>query len=242
MTAITFDVARTLLAREWGPGDEVVVTRLDHDANIRPWVIAAERAGATVRWLGLRPRHRRARRRAPAAHRAHPAGRGHRCVQPASAPAPTSPRIARAAHEVGALVYVDAVHLAPHAPVDLGALGADLLACSPYKFFGPHLGVLAADPACSRRCGPTSCCPRATWCRSASSSARCPTSCWPASRAAVEFAEALGRWTPSRRTSGAAGPACSTARPHRAGDRARPPGAAYARPSCSPSTDWRRPR
>jgi cysteine desulfurase family protein (TIGR01976 family) len=145
MTSLTFELARTLSA-SWGPGDEVVVTRLDHDANIRPWVRAAERSGATVRWLGFDPGtaelddvsvvlNERTRLVA---------------VTAASNLFGTRPdvvRIADAAHQVGALVYVDAVHLVPHAPVDLRVLGADLLACSPYKFFGPHLGVLAAAPA-----------------------------------------------------------------------------------------------
>jgi cysteine desulfurase family protein (TIGR01976 family) len=149
MTQLTFDVARTLAqdpARPWGPGDEVVVTRLDHDANIRPWVIAAERAGATVRWLGFDPETAELdditqlltdRTRLVA-------------VTAASnllGTRPDVPAIAGAAHAVGALVYVDAVHLAAHAPVDMSELGADLLACSPYKFFGPHNGVLAGDPA-----------------------------------------------------------------------------------------------
>lgn len=144
MTALTFDVARTL-ARSWGPGDEVVVTRLDHDANIRPWVVAAERAGASVRWLGFDPTTCELddldtvlteRTRLVA-------------VSAASNLVGTRPDVAAItarAREVGALSYVDAVHLAPHAPVDRAALGADLLVCSPYKFFGPHLGALAADP------------------------------------------------------------------------------------------------
>lgn len=145
MTALTFDLARTL-ALAWGPGDEIVVTRLDHDANIRPWVVAAERAGATVRWLGFDP----------------DTGElddldtvlGERtrliAVTAASNLLGTRPDVAdltSRAREVGALSYVDAVHLAPHAVVDRAALGADLLVCSPYKLFGPHLGALAADPA-----------------------------------------------------------------------------------------------
>ncbi len=144
MTALTFDLARTMAAG-WGPGDEVVVSRLDHDANIRPWVIAAERAGATVRWLGFDPETAELddvttvlseRTRLVA-------------VTAASNLLGTRPDVAAvtaAAREVGALSYVDAVHLAAHASVDRAALGADLVACSPYKFFGPHLGVLAADP------------------------------------------------------------------------------------------------
>jgi cysteine desulfurase family protein (TIGR01976 family) len=145
MTQLTFDFARTL-SRAWGPGDEVVVTRLDHDANIRPWVLAAERAGATVRWLDFDPDTAElddletvltTRTRLVA-------------VTAASNLLGTRPdvrAISDTAHEVDALVYVDGVHLAPHSPVDLAALGADFLGCSPYKFFGPHLGVLAASPA-----------------------------------------------------------------------------------------------
>jgi cysteine desulfurase family protein (TIGR01976 family) len=145
MTALAFDLARTLGAT-WGPGDEVVVTRLDHDADVRPWVLAAQAAGATVRWLGFDPETTElddvatvlsSRTRFVA-------------VTGASNLFGTRPavrEIADAAHEVGALVHVDAVHLAAHAPVSLTELGADLLTCSPYKFFGPHLGALAAAPA-----------------------------------------------------------------------------------------------
>ncbi len=144
MTALTFDLARTL-AQGWGPGDEVVVTRLDHDANIRPWVIAAERAGATVRWLGFDPVSGELDDVATVlSERTRLVA-----VTAASNLIGTRPdvrSIAAAAHAVGALVHVDAVHLAAHARVDRVALGADLVACSPYKFFGPHLGVLAADP------------------------------------------------------------------------------------------------
>ena len=144
MTQITFDLARTF-AQGWGPGDEVVVTRLDHDANIRPWVIAAERAGATVRWLGFDPET------AELDDVSTVLSDRTRLVAVTAASnllgtRPDVPTITRAAHDAGALVYVDAVHLAAHAPVDLAQLGADLLACSPYKFFGPHLGALAASP------------------------------------------------------------------------------------------------
>ena len=145
MTQLTFDLARTL-GRGWGPGDEVVVTRLDHDANIRPWVTWAERAGATVRWLEFDPATAELDDVAPLL------GERTRLVAVTGASnlfgtRPDVRRIVDAAHAAGALVYVDAVHLTPHAPVDRTALGADLLVCSPYKFFGPHLGALAADPA-----------------------------------------------------------------------------------------------
>ncbi|QDH10603.1 cysteine desulfurase-like protein [Nocardioides dongxiaopingii] len=145
MTALTFDLARTL-AQGWGPGDEVVVTRLDHDGDIRPWVTAAERVGATVRWLGFDPVT------AELDDVATVLTERTRLVAVTGASnlfgtRPPVRAVAEAAHAAGALVHVDAVHLAAHAPVDLTALGADFLTCSPYKFFGPHLGVLAADPA-----------------------------------------------------------------------------------------------
>ncbi|MFE5603807.1 cysteine desulfurase-like protein [Streptomyces coelicoflavus] len=145
-TQLAYDLSRTL-AKSWGPGDEVVVTRLDHDSNIRPWFQAAESAGATVRWADfdpatgeLRPEHIETvlspRTRLVA-------------VTAASnliGTMPDLPAIAGLAHGVGALCHVDAVHYASHAVVDPAALGADTLVCSPYKFLGPHLGVLAARP------------------------------------------------------------------------------------------------
>lgn len=145
MTQLTMDLARTL-AQGWGPGDEVVVTRLDHDANIRPWVIAAERAGATVRWWGFDPVTTQLDDVTPLLSERT------RLVALTGASnlfgtRPDVAAVAAAAHAVGALVFVDAVHLTPHAPVDLVDLGADVLVCSPYKFFGPHLGALVASPS-----------------------------------------------------------------------------------------------
>ncbi|MFC7819263.1 MULTISPECIES: cysteine desulfurase-like protein [unclassified Streptomyces] len=145
-TQLSYDLSRTL-AKTWGPGDEVVVTRLDHDSNIRPWVQAAEAAGATVRWADfdpatgeLLPEHIEAvlspRTRLVAATAA----------SNLIGTVPDMAAVARLAHGVGALLHVDAVHYASHALVDLTVLGADTLVCSPYKFLGPHLGVLAARP------------------------------------------------------------------------------------------------
>lgn len=146
MTANTFDLARTL-ARDWGPGDEVVVTSLDHDGNIRPWVIAAERAGATVRWAQFDPQTGELD---PAAV-ADVVGAQTRLVAVTAASnligtRPDIDAITRIAKQAGALVHLDAVHVAAHAIVDLRGSGVDFLACSPYKFCGPHLGVLAAAP------------------------------------------------------------------------------------------------
>ena len=154
MTQITYDVARAL-ATQWSPGDEVVVTRLDHDANIRPWVTAAETAGAVVRWAGFDPETGELD---PAAV-TDLIGDRTRLVAVTGASnllgtRPDVAAIAAAARASGALLYVDGVHLTPHAPVDVAALGADLFACSPYKFFGPHLGALAADPSLLERVRP----------------------------------------------------------------------------------------
>ncbi len=147
MTALTFDLSRTL-AKDWGPGDEVVVSRLDHDANIRPWLLAAQAVGATVRWAEFDP----ATGELDPQAFADVLSDRTRLVAVTGASnligtIPDVAAIAGLAHERGALLFVDAVHLAAHATVDLQALGADVVACSPYKFFGPHCGALAADPA-----------------------------------------------------------------------------------------------
>ena len=146
-TQLTFDLARTLAAG-WGPGDEVVVTRLDHDANIRPWVIAAEARGVTVRWAAFDP----ASGELTAEDVAEVLTDRTRLVAVTGASnligtRPPIEEIARLVHGVGALLAVDGVHLTAHAPVDVAALGADFYTCSPYKFLGPHCGVLAAAPS-----------------------------------------------------------------------------------------------
>jgi cysteine desulfurase family protein (TIGR01976 family) len=143
MTQLTYDFARTL-AKDWGPGDEIVVTKLDHDANVRPWVQAASAVGATVRWLAFDPSTSELDDLTPLlSSRTRLVA-----VTGASNLIGTRPDIAAIAstvHSAGALVYVDGVHLTAHAPVDAGF--ADFYACSPYKFFGPHCGVLSASPA-----------------------------------------------------------------------------------------------
>ena len=145
MTQLTFDLARAL-AKTWKPGDEVVVTRLDHDANIRPWKRVADALGMTVRWVDFDTE--------TAELRLDPSVLSDRtrlvAVTGASNLLGTRPDlagVAAAVHEAGALLFVDGVHLTPHAPVAVRDLGADFYTCSPYKFFGPHLGVLVADPA-----------------------------------------------------------------------------------------------
>ena len=143
MTQLTFDFARTL-AKTWKPGDEVVVTRLDHDANIRPWVHAATAVGATVRWVDFDPSTGELR---PDDVGAVLSPRTRLVALTAASnligTRPAVAEISRLVHDVGALLYVDGVHAAAHFSIDVAALGADLFACSPYKFFGLHCGVLA---------------------------------------------------------------------------------------------------
>jgi cysteine desulfurase family protein (TIGR01976 family) len=149
MTQLTYDLARTL-SDGWSSGDEIVVTRLDHDAHIRPWVQAAERVGATVRWVDFEG-GREGSGELTADHVAAQLSERTRLVALTGASnligtRPPITEIAEITHVVGALLSVDAVHLAAHAPIELGALHADFLLCSPYKFLGPHCGVLAAAP------------------------------------------------------------------------------------------------
>ncbi len=147
MTALTFAMARTLAAT-WAPGDEVVVTRLDHDANIRPWLVAAAAVGATVRWAEFDPATAELTEDDVAAVLSSRTRLV--ALTAASNLLGTRPPVrasADQAHAAGALVYIDGVHYTAHVPVHVAALGADLYTCSPYKFLGPHCGVLAGDPA-----------------------------------------------------------------------------------------------
>jgi len=146
MTQLTFDFSRAL-AKTWGPGDEVVVTRLDHDANIRPWVYAAEAAGATLRWAGFDPATGELSPEAVAAVLSERTRLV--AVTGASNLIGTRPdlrAVADLVHAAGGLLYVDGVHLTAHVPIDVGAFGADFFGCSPYKFLGPHCGVIGARP------------------------------------------------------------------------------------------------
>ena len=146
-TQLTYDLSRALSAG-WGAGDEVVVTRLDHDANVRPWVQAAQARGATVRWAEFDPATGEL---APEAVGRVLSDRTRLvAVTGASNLIGTRPDVAAIsalARDAGALTYVDGVHLTAHAAVDVAALGADLYACSPYKFLGPHLGCVVAAPS-----------------------------------------------------------------------------------------------
>lgn len=145
-TQLSYDFSKHL-SRDWGPGDEVVVTRLDHDSNVRPWVQAAERTGATVRWIEIDP----ATAELDLSTLDEVVTERTRLVAVTAASnllgtVPPVRTVADRAHAVGALVYVDGVHYTAHRTVDVAALGADFFACSPYKFLGPHCGILAASP------------------------------------------------------------------------------------------------
>lgn len=141
MTTLTFALSRAL-AKSWTAGDEILVTRLDHDADVSPWVLAAQDAGVTVKRIGIRPdctldlddfRKQLSSRTRLAAVGAASNAVG--TINPIA-------EIAAAAHAVGAKVFVDAVHYAPHRRIDVAAWGCDFLVCSAYKFFGPHVGIM----------------------------------------------------------------------------------------------------
>lgn len=142
MTSLTFNLSRSL-ARTWKPGDEIVVTRLDHDANITPWVLAAEDQGCTVRWVDFHPEDgtldlddlKTALEGKPRLVAFGYASNALGTINPVN-------KIIQMAHAAGALVYVDAVQYAPHGLINVQKLGCDFLVCSSYKFFGPHAGIL----------------------------------------------------------------------------------------------------
>jgi cysteine desulfurase family protein (TIGR01976 family) len=146
-TQLTYDFSRTL-AKNWGPGDEVVVTTLDHDSNVRPWVQAAEAVGATIRWAQLDPTTTELS--VEAVESVLSAKTKLVAVTGAGNTIGTRPdlkAIGAAVHKVGALFYVDGVHLTPHAPISVKEIGADFFGFSFYKMFGPHCAALAAAPA-----------------------------------------------------------------------------------------------
>ena len=147
MTTLTYRMAGAL-AKNWQPADEIIVSRLDHDANVRPWVQAAQRAGATVRWAEVDA----GTGELPAGQYADLISERTRLVAVTAASnvigtRPDLPAITALAHAAGALTYVDGVHATPHVPVDIRALGADFYVTSAYKWSGPHIGAVIADPA-----------------------------------------------------------------------------------------------
>jgi len=142
MTTLTLYISRSL-ARTWNPGDEIVVTRLDHDANISPWVLAAQDRGCTIRWVDFHPENgtlnldemRKALEHKPRLVAVGYASNALGTINPVD-------QIVKMAHEAGALVYIDAVQYAAHGPIDVQRVNCDFLVSSAYKFFGTHAGIL----------------------------------------------------------------------------------------------------
>jgi len=142
MTTITLHISRSL-ARRLGPGDEVVVSRLDHDANISPWLLIAEDKGCKVTWIDFDvedctlklDEFEKVLARRPKLAAFGYASNAVGTINPVR-------KMTKMARDAGALVYIDAVQYAPHGPIDVQELDCDFLVCSAYKFFGPHVGAL----------------------------------------------------------------------------------------------------
>ncbi len=143
MTSLTFGVSRAM-ADTWRAGDDIVVTNLDHDANITPWALAATDRGVEVRRVDFVPEDGCALDYDGLAAAVGPRTRLVAVTHASNAVGTMVDmgRVVEIAHGAGALVYADAVHYAPHAPIDVRATGVDFLAASSYKFFGPHTGLL----------------------------------------------------------------------------------------------------
>jgi len=142
MTTLTLHISRSI-SREWKEGDEIVVTRLDHDANVTPWVLAAQDRGVKVNWVDFDVEDgtlrmddlQKALERKPRLLAVGYASNGLGTINPVA-------KIIKMAHDVGAMVFIDAVQYAPHGPIDVQKLGCDFLVSSSYKFFGSHSGIL----------------------------------------------------------------------------------------------------
>ena len=142
MTSLTFAISRSL-GRELKPEDEILVTRLDHDANVSPWIAMAEDRGVTVRWAEIHDENCTLDI-ADLASKINSKTKLVAVGYASNAVGTINPvkTIVKLAHQAGALAYIDAVHYGPHGLIDAAALDCDFLACSTYKFFGPHMGVL----------------------------------------------------------------------------------------------------
>jgi cysteine desulfurase family protein (TIGR01976 family) len=140
MTTLNFALSRTA-AREWSEGDEVVVTRLDHDGNVSPWLELAHDLGLVVRFADIRDDTTLDLEDLAAQLTDRTRVVAFPWASNAVGTLVDVARVAELAHEAGALAWVDAVHYGPHGPIDVAASGADVLICSPYKFYGPHLGL-----------------------------------------------------------------------------------------------------
>jgi cysteine desulfurase family protein (TIGR01976 family) len=140
MTTLNFALSRTA-AREWNEGDEIVVTRLDHDGNVSPWLELAHDLGLVVRFADIREDTTLDLEDLAAQLTDRTRVVAFPWASNAVGTLVDVARLAELAHEAGALAWVDAVHYGPHGPIDVAAVGADVLICSPYKFYGPHLGL-----------------------------------------------------------------------------------------------------
>jgi cysteine desulfurase family protein (TIGR01976 family) len=142
MTTLTLYISRSI-SRDWQEGDEIVVTRLDHDANVTPWVLAAQDRGVKVNWVDFDVEDgtlkldelQKALERKPRLLAVGYASNGLGTINPVD-------RVVKMAHEAGTTVYIDAVQYAPHGPIDVQKLDCDFLVTSSYKFFGSHSGIL----------------------------------------------------------------------------------------------------
>jgi cysteine desulfurase family protein (TIGR01976 family) len=140
MTTLNFSLSRAA-ARVWREGDEVVVTRLDHDANVSPWLELARDLGLVVRFADIRDDTTLDLDDLAAQLSERTRVVAFPWASNAVGTLVDVARVAELAHQAGAFAWVDAVHYAPHGPVDVAAAGADVLICSPYKFYGPHMGL-----------------------------------------------------------------------------------------------------
>src|SRR5919202_5006112 len=140
MTTLNFGLSRAA-AREWREGDEILVTRLDHDANVAPWLELAHDLGLVVRFADIREDTTLDLDGLAAQLSERTRVVAFPWASNAVGTLVDVAKVADLAHDAGALAWVDAVHYAPHGPIDVAAVGADVLICSPYKFYGPHLGL-----------------------------------------------------------------------------------------------------
>ena len=231
-TALAYRIADAL-SRAWTAGDDIVVSRLDHDSNVRPWIQAAGRAGVTVKWAEVDL----VTGELPVAQYAELIGPRTRLVAVTAASnaigtRPDVAAIAALAHAAGALCYVDGVHATPHVPVDVAALGADFYTTSAYKWSGPHLAALAAAPELLETVWPDKLAPSSNAVPWRFERGTLPFADLAGVTAAVDHLAALAprrrrrrragapasagsgcsrRWRPSRRTSRRCSPGCSAA-------------------------------
>ena len=153
MTTLNFALTRTV-GRELSAGDEIVVTRLDHDGNVAPWLELARDLGLVVRFAEIRDDTSLDVDDLAAQLSERTRVVAFPWASNAVGTLVDVARVSELAHEAGALAWVDAVHYAPHGPIDVAAAGADVLFCSPYKFFGPHMGLAYAKSALLERWRP----------------------------------------------------------------------------------------